>query len=152
MEGTIMAHSRIQLDDMRRALNELADRLLKDEQKVGLDPCVGSTLKLVMGELKRYVPGLELPTNADIACAFAASAEMALRDDNNHDALSFALRGLAGAPHNPRLWHLAASASVNCGAIELAIQMLDHSLWIHPGFGAARQDYQALTSFFHGHD
>jgi hypothetical protein len=50
------------------------------------------------------------------------------------------------------LWYVAASACFELGGVEDALRLLYHTLWIHPGHRAARDDLQALTAFFEGND
>jgi predicted Zn-dependent protease len=140
---------RPQITDVTRALAQLADRVLADKG-IGLDPFVASTLKLVMRELELYIPGLEPPVNGEAARAFSEAADLAIRNGDEREALSYALRGLSCSPHDPTLWYLGGSACIEVGGIETAMRMLHHAIWIHPGHLDARRDLDALTSFFDG--
>jgi tetratricopeptide (TPR) repeat protein len=135
------------LNDVTRALAHLADRVLT-HKAVGLEPYVTHTLKLVVGELELLIPGLDPAPNAEAARAFAEAAEIALREGEEREALSYALRGLSCSPHDPVLWYQAGSACVEVGSLEMALRMLWHALWINPGYGDAQRDLAALTSFF----
>jgi hypothetical protein len=135
------------LNDVTRALAHLADRVLT-RKSLGLEPYVSHTLKLVMGELELLIPGLDPAPNAEAARAFAEAAEIALRDSEEREALSYSLRGLSCSPHDPVLWYRAGSACVELGSLEMAMRLLWHALWIHPGYEAARRDLDSLTSFF----
>lgn len=135
------------LNDVTRALAHLADRVLTHKNP-GLEPYVAHTLKLVMGELEMLIPGLDPPPNAEAAKAFAEAAEIALREGEEREALSYALRGLSCAPHDPVLWYHAGSACVEVGSAEIALRMLWHALWIHPGYADANRDLVSLTSYF----
>jgi hypothetical protein len=135
------------LSDVTRALAHLADRVLT-RKTAGLEPYVAHTLKLVIGELELLIPGLDPAPNAEAARAFAEAAEIALRGGDEREALSYALRGLSCSPHDPVLWYWAGSASVEVGSLEIAMRLLWHALWIHPGYPEARRDLDALTSFF----
>lgn len=137
---------RPQISDITRALAHLADRVLV-RRSAGLDQYVAHTLKLAMMELELHIPGLETPSGLDTARSFAEASETAMREGDEREALSYALRGLACAPHDPMLWYLAGSACIEIGAIEVALRMLYHALWINPGHQAARRDLEALTSF-----
>ena len=137
------------LNDVTRALAHLADRVLT-RKTMGLEPYVAHTLKLVMGELELLIPGLDPAPNAEAARAFAEAAEIALRDGEEREALSYALRGLSCSPHDPVLWYRAGSACVEVGSLEMALRLLWHALWIHPGYADAHRDLDALTSFFDG--
>jgi hypothetical protein len=130
-----------------RALSHLADRVLV-RKPLGLEPYVSHTLKLVINELELLIPGLELPPNAEAARAFAEAAEVALRNGDEREALSYSLRGLSCSPHDPLLWYLAGSSCIEVGSLEMAMRLLWHALWIHPGYPAARRDLEALTSVF----
>jgi len=135
------------LNDVTRALAHLADRVLT-HKSVGLEPYVAHTLKLVMGELELLIPGLDPAPNAEAARAFAEAAEIALREGEEREALSYALRGLSCSPHDPVLWYQAGSACVEVGSLEMALRLLWHALWINPGYADAHRDLAALTSFF----
>ena len=135
------------LSDVTRALAHLADRVLT-RKSPGLEPYVAHTLKLVMGELEMLIPGLDPAPNAEAARAFAEAAEIALREGEEREALSYALRGLSCSPHDPVLWYYAGSACVEVGSLELALRLLWHALWINPGYADAHRDLAALTSFF----
>lgn len=134
------------LNDVTRALAHLADRVLT-RKSMGLEPYVTHTLKLVMGELELLIPGLDPAPNAEAARAFAEAAESALRDGEEREALSYALRGLSCSPHDPVLWYRAGSACVEVGSLEIALRLLWHALWINPGYADAHRDLDALTSF-----
>jgi tetratricopeptide (TPR) repeat protein len=135
------------VNDVTRALAHLADRVLT-HKSVGLEPYVAHTLKLVMGELEMLIPGLDPAPNAEAARAFAEAAEIALREGEEREALSYALRGLSCSPHDPVLWYQAGSACVEVGSLEMALRLLWHALWINPGYADAHRDLAALTSFF----
>jgi hypothetical protein len=135
------------LSDVTRALAHLADRVLT-RQALGVEPYVAHSLKLVIGELELLIPGLDPAPNAEAGRAFAEAAEIALRDGDEREALSYALRGLSCSPHDPVLWYRAGSACVELGSLEIALRLLWHALWIHPGYTDARRDLDALTSFF----
>jgi len=133
------------LNDVTRALAHLADRVLT-RKSPGLEPYVTHTLKLVMGELELLIPGLDPAPNAEAARAFAEAAEIALRDGNEREALSYALRGLSCSPHDPVLWYRAGSACVEVGSLEMAMRLLWHALWIHPGYGESSSSIWAVSS------
>ncbi len=135
------------LSDVTRALAHLADRVLT-RKAPGLEPYVAHTLKLVIGERERLIPGLEPAPNAEAARAFSEAAEVALGEGDEREALSYALRGLSCSPHDPVLWYRAGAACVETGGIEIALRLMWHALWIHPGYADARRDLDALTSFF----
>jgi tetratricopeptide (TPR) repeat protein len=135
------------LSDVTRALAHLADRVLV-RKSLGLEPYVAHTLKLVLDELERLIPGLEPVPNAEAARAFAEAAEIALQNGDEREALSYALRGLSCSPHDPVLWYRAGAACIEVGSLETALRLLWHALWIHPGYPDARRDLEALTSFF----
>ena len=138
---------RPQISDVTRALAHVADRVLT-RKALGLEPYVAHTLRLVLNELELMIPGLEPAPNQEAARAFAEAAETSLRNGEEREALSYALRGLSCSPHHPVLWYYAGSACIEIGALEIAMRLLLHALWIHPGYKDARRDLDALTSFF----
>ena len=135
------------LSDVTRALAHLADRVLV-RKSLGLEPYVEHTLKLAIGELELLIPGLDPVPNAEAARAFAQAAGTALEGGDEREALSYALRGLSCSPHDPVLWYHAGAASIELGSLEVAMRLLWHALWIHPGYAAARRDLDAITSFY----
>lgn len=134
------------LADISRALAHLADRVLV-EKRPALDPFISNTLRLVTNQLEMLVPGLEAPVNAEAARAFREASEIARRDGEEIEAMSYALRGLSCSPHDPQLWYLAGAACVEIGGLECAMRLMFHALWINPGHPNARRDLEALTSF-----
>ena len=135
--------------DITLALARLADRVA-DSKISGVEPYVSFTLRRALAELELHIPGLEPAPDTQAAEMFACSSEHALADGEDREALSRALRGLACAPHHPHLHYLAASACFELGAVEDALRLLYHALWIHPGHRQARQDLDALTAFLEG--
>ena len=136
------------LGDVTRALNHLADRVLTHHRSAGLEAYVVHTLKLILTELEFLIPGLDPVPNAEAAQAYSEASEGSLREGGEREALSYALRGIACSPHNPVLWYRAGQAAVELGSLEMALRMMWHALWIHPGYLEARRDLDALTSFF----
>ena len=137
--------------DITLALSRLADRV-SDSEAPGIEPYVTFTLRRALAELELHIPGLESPPDAESADHFRRSAEGALEEGDDREALSRALRGLACAPHDPQLFYLSASACFEMGAVEDALRLLYHTLWIHPGHRLARTDLEALTAFLDGSD
>ena len=137
------------LEDLLVALEHLADRV-QQSQGPRLDPFVTSTLRRVEESLRRYVPGLDLPPDPDAARFLARAAFAALEDNDAREAMARALRGLSFAPHHPGLFYVVASACFEFGAVEDAIRLLRHTLWIHPGHAAARHDLEALVAYRDG--
>ncbi|HTM57535.1 MAG TPA: hypothetical protein VL123_03895 [Candidatus Udaeobacter sp.] len=135
--------------DITLALSRLADRVSDSDTPV-VEPYVTFTLRRALAELELHIPGLDPPPDPDSAEHFRQSAEHALEDGDDREALSRALRGLACAPHDPQLFYLAASACFEMGAVEDALRLLYHTLWIHPGHRLARTDLEALTAFLDG--
>ncbi len=137
------------LEDLLVALEHLADRV-QNGRGPRLDPFVTSTLRRVSDALRRYVPGLDLPPDADAARFLSRAAFAALEDNDAREAMARALRGLSFAPHHPGLFYVVASACFEFGAVEDAIRLLRHTLWIHPGHAAARHDLEALVAYRDG--
>ena len=134
------------LNDLTQALTELSDRVMESRGKA-LDPYVCQTLRDVAFHLEYYIPGLDPMPDADAARALAKAAQAALDRGDEREAIARALRGLSFAPHDPALFYLAASACFEFGAVELAMRLLYHTLWIHPGHHAARADLESLSAF-----
>jgi len=134
------------LTDLTQALTELSDRVMESRNPT-LDPYVSQTIRDVMFHLEYYIPGLDPVADADAARALAKASRAALERGDEREAMGRALRGLSFAPHDPELFYLAASASFEFGVVELAIRMLYHTLWIHPGHRAARADLESLSAF-----
>lgn len=134
------------LQDILDAFERLADRITASPSS-RLDPFVSVSLRRACEELRRYIPGLEPPPDAEAARFLARAAYAALEDNDVREALARSLRGLAFAPHHPGLFFVASSACFEFGAVEDAIRLLRHALWIHPGHAAARRDLEALTAF-----
>jgi hypothetical protein len=132
--------------DITLALARLADRV-SDATTPGLEPYVTFTLRRALAELELHIPGLDPAPDPEAARLFSRASEKALADGDDAEALSRALRGLACAPHDPQLCYLAASACFELGAVEDALRLLYHTLWIHPGHHQARVDLEALSAF-----
>ena len=135
--------------DITLALSRLADRV-SDTDVPGLEPYVSFTLRRALAELELHIPGLEPPPDADAAEMFTRAAEKALADADDREGLSRALRGLACSPHDPQLFYIASAACFEMGAVEDALRLLYHTLWIQPGHRLARTDLEALTAFLEG--
>lgn len=134
------------ISDITLALARLADRV-SESNAIALEPYVRYTLRRALQELEMHIPGLDAPPDAESARRYQVAAEAALTRGQDREALARALRGLACSPHDPNLTYLAASACFELGAVEDALRMLYHTLWIHPGHGKARQDLEAITGF-----
>ena len=134
------------LQDILDALERLSERTAVSPSS-RLDPFISASLRRACEELRRFIPGLETPPDADAARFLARAAYAALEDGDSREALSRALRGLSFAPHHPGLFFAAASACFEYGAVEDAIRLLRHTLWIHPGHTAARRDLEALSAY-----
>ena len=134
------------VDDITSALADLADRLTRSTGR-HLDPYVHQAIRDITFHLELHIPGLEAPPDRETAEALTRAAQMALDRGDEREALARSLRGLACAPHDPGLFYLAAGACFEFGAVELAIRLLYHTLWIHPGHRAARAELEALSAF-----
>ncbi len=138
--------SRPSLDEIAVVLAHLSDRVAF-ERAPSLDPFVRLSIARAVTELKRHIPGLHVPPDADAAAALATASAEALRRGKLRPALARALRGLSFAPHHPELHYLAGSACLQLGAAEAALRLLQHALWIHPGYLPARRDLESLAAF-----
>ena len=134
------------LQDILDAFERLSERAAAAPSS-RMDPFVSASLRRSCEELRRFIPGLEPPPDADAARFLSRAAYAALEDGDAREALSRALRGLSFAPHHPGLYFAAASACFEYGAVEDAIRLLRHTLWIHPGHVAARRDLEALSAY-----
>lgn len=134
------------LEELLDAFERLADRVL-EMRGHRLDPFVSVSLRRACEQLRKFVPGLDSPPDPEAARFLARAAYAALEDNDAREALSRALRGLSFAPHHPGLFYVAASACFEFGAVEDAMRLLKHVLWIHPGHTAARRDLDALGAY-----
>jgi hypothetical protein len=137
--------SRPTLADLTVVLSHLSDRV-SAEQGRDLDPIVTVSLQRALLELRRFIPGYETPPDPHAARFFASGARAALEAGLHRDALARALRGLSFAPHDPNLHYLAASACLELGCVRDAVDLLLHTLWIHPGHPEAVRDLEALSA------
>jgi hypothetical protein len=139
------------ITDITRSLVALADRISASDESPP-EPYVSERLRAAVKALQAFIPGLEPAPDLETARGMLRGAELALQRGDGREAMARALRGLSHAPHHPGLWYVAASASFELGGVEDALRLLYHTLWIHPGHRAARDDLQALTAFFEGND
>ena len=138
--------SRPSLDEIAVVLAHLSDRVSMDRGTT-LDPFVRLSVARAVTELRRHIPGLYVPPDAEAAAALATASADALRRGKHRSALSRALRGLSFSPHHPELHYLAGTACLQLGAVEAALRLMQHALWIHPGYAPARQDLETLAAF-----
>ena len=138
--------SRPSLDEIAVVFAHLADRVAAERART-LDPIVRLSMGRALTELRRHIPGLYTPPDVGAAAALATASADALRRGRLRAGLARALRGLSFAPHHPELHYLASSACLQLGAAAEAIRLLQHALWIHPGYGPARRDLEALSAF-----
>jgi len=134
------------LDEIAVIFAHLADRVAAERART-LDPMVRLSIARAVHELKRHIPGLDPPADAGAAAALASASADAMRRGRLRAGLSRALRGLSFSPHHPELHYLAGSACLQLGSVEEAVRLLQHALWIHPGYLPARQDLEALAAF-----
>jgi Flp pilus assembly protein TadD len=145
-EALVSESSHPTLDEIAVVFAHLADRVAAERAR-SLDPVVRLSIARAVTELRRHIPGLYAPPDAGAAAALGTASADALRRGRLRAALARALRGLSFSPHNPELHYLAASACLQFGATEEAVRLLQHSLWIHPGYQPARQDLESLAAF-----
>ena len=134
------------LQDILDAFERLAERVSAYPAS-RLDPFVSGSMRRACEELRRFIPGLDDPPDADTARFLARAANSALEEGDAREALARSLRGLSFSPHHPGLFFAAATACFEYGAVEDAIRLLRHTLWIHPGHTAARRDLEALNAY-----
>lgn len=134
------------LQDILDAFARLGERVSTSPGS-RLDPFVSISLRRACEELRRFIPGLDSPPDPEAARFLARAAYAAMEDNDAREALSRALRGLSFSPHHPGLFFVAATACFEFGAVEDAIRLLRHTLWIHPGHAGARRDLEALSAY-----
>lgn len=134
------------LQDILDAFARLGERVAASPSS-RLDPFVSISLRRACEELRRFIPGLDSPPDPEAARFLARAAYSAMEDNDAREALARALRGLSFAPHHPGLFFVAATACFEFGAVEDAIRLLRHTLWIHPGHTGARRDLDALSAY-----
>jgi hypothetical protein len=134
------------LQEILDAFSRLGERVSASPSS-RLDPFVSISMRRACEELRRYIPGLDAPPDPEAARFLARAAYAAMEDNDAREALSRALRGLSFAPHHPGLFFVAATACFEFGAVEDALRLLRHTLWIHPGHSAARRDLEALNAY-----
>ena len=131
------------IEELTMLYAHLADRVSADPD-APVDPTVAATVDQAIGMLRRYIPGLDAPPDAQAARILAASASAALSHGRPGDALARALRGLSFAPQHPELHRLVGSACLELGAARAGVASLIHALWIHPGYEDAREELDTL--------
>lgn len=134
------------MEEILDALERLADRVASG-QGPRLEGFVSLSMRRACEELRRFIPGLDLPPDAEAARFMSRSAHAALEDGDAREALARSMRGLSLSPHHPGLFYLAASACFEFGSVEDAVRLLRHTLWIHPGHEQARRDLSALNLY-----
>lgn len=134
------------MQEILDALERVADRVATGSSS-RLDGFVSLSLRRACEELRRFIPGLDPAPDAEGARFLARAGHASLEDGNAREALARALRGMALSPHHPGLHYLAASACFEFGAVEDAMRLLRHTLWIHPGHRPARRDLSALNLY-----
>lgn|SRR5262245_27762509 len=134
------------MQEIRDALERLSDRVCAGSNS-RLDGFVSLSLRRAAEELRKFIPGLDAAPDSEGARYLARTAQAALEDGDAREALARVLRGLSLAPHHPGLFYLAASACFEFGAVEDAVRLLRHTLWIHPGHRPARRDLSALNLY-----
>jgi len=134
------------LQDILDAFERLAERVSAYPAS-RLDPFVSGSMRRACEELRRFIPGLDDPPDADTARFLARAANSALEEGDAREALARSLRGLSFSPHHPGLFFAAATACFEYGAVEDAIRLLRHTLWIHPGHTGARRDLESLSAY-----
>jgi hypothetical protein len=142
----VSQRSRPTIRDLSVVLSHLADRVTNDSD-IAIDPIITVSLQRALRELRQFIPGLDTPPDPHAARFFASGARAALESGLHHDALARALRGLSFAPHEPQLHYLAACACFELGCVREAIDLLLHTLWIHPGHPEARRDLESLSAY-----
>lgn len=143
--------SQLTLPELNRALGRLAGYVGKHhEWSSDNGQYVREGLRSIISHLQYFIPGLDQPLDRDLAHSFLESAQQTLRQGQNRTALFCTLHGLGFAPLDARLWYIGATAAYELGEAELAVLMLQQTLWINPGYRDARADLEALMAFLEG--
>lgn len=137
------------IEDISQAFVDLADEV-GEAPSSSIEPGVDQTIRHLLDDLREFVPGLDPAPDADAATAMTRATGIALERGDLRQAMSRALRGLSFAPHDPNLHYALSSAAFEAGSVELAVRLLCHTLWIHPGHQAAKADLKALSAFLEG--
>jgi hypothetical protein len=141
----VPSRSRPTLADLTVVFGHLSDRV-SDDSGPDLDPIVTVSLQRALQELRRFIPGFETPPDPHAARFFASGARAALESGLHRDALARSLRGLSFAPHDPNLFYLASCACFELGCVRDAVDLLLHTLWIHPGHPDAARDLECISA------
>lgn len=143
--------SQISLPQLCNALGQLGLYVGKHHEWSADDgQYVREGLRSIIGHLQCFIPGLDPPPDSERAFQSLRTSQSTLRSGREQQALGMALKGLLFAPHDSQLWYAGASAAFELGEVELAVLMLQQTLWINPGDHAARGDLETLTLFFEG--
>lgn len=134
------------IPDICDAFARLSERVATDPSSC-LDPFVSNSMRRAMEELRRFIPGLDMPPDRTAARFLSRAAYASIEDNDAREALSRALRGLSFQPHHPGLFFIAATACFEFGAVADGIRLLRHTLWIYPGHTDARRDLEAIVSY-----
>lgn len=141
-----MARAHPSFQDILDAFGRLGERVAASST-TQLDPLIEISVRRAMKELRRFIPGLDPPPDPEAARFLVRAANAAMEDNDAREALSRTLRGLSFAPHHPGLWFLTATACFDYGELNMAVRVLRHVLWIHPGHTGARRDLEALVTY-----
>ncbi|MBX7138933.1 MAG: hypothetical protein K1X83_13235 [Oligoflexia bacterium] len=142
------------LDAACKALALLADRVQEFAQEArtkGVPPNIRMPLTRMLPSLKSYVPGLDVPKETPVSIALREGAFEALAKERPLEALQLALRGLAMAPHDSRLWHAAGLAHLQGGLLDSAEQLLNHAQWCNLANTAVKEDLEKLRLNYGGY-
>lgn len=134
------------IEEIQEQLRSLGDAATSNSSH-SLDPNFLQQLQDVVFWLELFIPGLDPPPDQETARQLLSGARAALDREDARTTLSRALKGLSFSPHEPQLFYIAAEALFELGLIELAMRLLCHTLWIHPGYRQARADLESLSAF-----
>jgi len=128
-----------------------------------IDPFVLMAIARVMEGLRWYIPGLEALSyqrlRASVRLYRDSASDLEVLASPLHKgrrakllrrSLARALRGLMFSPHDPHLWYNVAGIYFERGEVHTSIVVLEHILWIHPGYAQARSDLNNLRAYM-GH-
>ncbi|MBI5466634.1 MAG: hypothetical protein HY975_00250 [Candidatus Kerfeldbacteria bacterium] len=128
---------------VQRRLQKLACYVdASDEQLLEAHP----TLEFgeLLTSLKHDIPGLHHAPPLYLLKHWSEQIDGLIVRAQPRLALATACRRMARAPRHPPFFHLAATASLDLGSVKLAILLLQHAKWLHPGYAEAIRDLEML--------
>lgn len=144
-EEVLMDHTQVlSVRQVRRRLQKLARYVdASDATVLEADPTI--EFEQLLTSLTYDIPGLHEGPPPAVLQHWATYIEELITRAHPRPALATACRCLARAPRHPPFYYLAATASLDLGAIKLSIILLQHAKWLHPGYEEAIRDLEMLV-------